>query len=93
MTHEPRRGCCVHAPELLDPLQQKEQQDQADDQIHSCKAFDWAGVLPKRRGPDSLFPRETDYAKFTPLRICDNKSRAAESASASRASAPWPPAA
>ncbi len=50
MADDTSRGGCVHAAELLDPLHQKEQQDQADNEVHCCKAFttDWARTEPLR---------------------------------------------
>jgi hypothetical protein len=45
MAHD-ARGCrCVHAAKLLDRLHEKKQQDQAYNEIHSYKAFDWARRL------------------------------------------------
>jgi hypothetical protein len=45
MAHNARRRGGVHAAKLLDRLNQKKQQDQAYNEIHSYKAFDWARRL------------------------------------------------
>ena len=92
MAHDPRCRGGVHAAELLDRLHDKKQQDQAYNEIHSCKAFDRtpaSGALPLR----TELPPKAKLRQVHVPRICDNRSRAAESASASRTNAAWPPAA
>ena len=78
MTHEPGRGRGVHAPELLDRLQQKEQQDQAYNEIHCVRLSIGQASCRSVAAPDLRFPlRSETYANFTRSRICDSKSRAA----------------
>ena len=45
MADDARRRGGVHAAKLLDRLHEKKQQDQAYNEIHSYKAFDWARRL------------------------------------------------
>ncbi len=93
--HRARHGGRVQARERLDRGQEKDQQNQADDEVHQTNAFTSGRNRLRRewRAKAEIPGALKGYAEIHDPRICDSSSRAVASDSASSASAFCPPAA